>query len=77
MTNHFRIEKLEERLAFLQVRIDENVATDNEIRYYNHVKAQVRRYEKQRLHQHQSRKVRYQHVRKYNDGICWNGGYNP
>jgi hypothetical protein len=72
--NKFNLIKLEERCAFLQVRIDEGVATEEDIRLYKHQTAKIKYYEKQRKHEHQSRRIRYQHIRKYNDGIAWHGG---
>jgi hypothetical protein len=73
--NKYSLQKLEQRCAFLQVRIDEGVASEEDIRLYKHQTAKIRYYEKQRKHGIQSRRIRYQHIRKYNDGIAWHGGY--
>lgn len=74
MTSHFNLTKLEERCAFLQVRIDEGVASEEDKKLYCHQKAQIRRYERQRVYEKQQRRIKYSHIRKYNDGIAWHGG---
>ena len=77
MTSHFNLEQLVSKLAFMQTRVDEvpDSLSNDEWKQYVHLKNQVKSIQRQEAKGQQSRRIKYQHIRKYNDGMCWYGGY--